>query len=384
MANSAQYAPAHTRFEKIGPYLMLLIPALGLCLLGLLVLYSAGRGELSGASLYMKKQLVWLPLAVTGMLIVWRLNLEKLRKFAPWIALAGIVLLLAVLVPGIGKKVNGARRWIDLGPMNMQVSDLVKIIMVYVLAHYLAANQRYLTTFVRGFLLPCSMFGTVFILILLQPDYGTAVLCASVGASMLFLAGARMLYLVPTALLGGALFALAVYLDPVRLKRILSFLDIEANKADGAYQLWQGILAFGTGGITGVGLGNGRQQMAFLPEAHTDFIFPIIGEELGFVFTLLVVIAFVVITFTVIRNLARASNLFQFLLAVGALLLIVFQALINFGVVTGLLPTKGMSLPFISYGGSNLIAMFLCLGIIMNCFRVWNEAPLKRATEIDF
>lgn len=352
--------------------------------MGLLVLYSAGRGELSGASLYMKKQLVWLPLAVTGMLIVWRLNLEKLRKFAPWIALAGIVLLLAVLVPGIGKKVNGARRWIDLGPMNMQVSDLVKIIMVYVLAHYLAANQRYLTTFVRGFLLPCSMFGTVFILILLQPDYGTAVLCASVGASMLFLAGARMLYLVPTALLGGALFALAVYLDPVRLKRILSFLDIEANKADGAYQLWQGILAFGTGGITGVGLGNGRQQMAFLPEAHTDFIFPIIGEELGFVFTLLVVIAFVVITFTVIRNLARASNLFQFLLAVGALLLIVFQALINFGVVTGLLPTKGMSLPFISYGGSNLIAMFLCLGIIMNCFRVWNEAPLKRATEIDF
>ncbi len=384
MTSTAQYAPAQTRFDKIGPYLMLLLPALGLCLLGLLVLYSAGRGELSGASMYMKKQLIWLPLAVIGMLITWRLNLEALRKFAPWIALAGLVLLLAVLVPGIGKKVNGARRWIDLGLMNMQVSDLVKIIMVFVLAHYLAANQRYLTTFVRGFFLPCCLFGTVFILILLQPDYGTALLCAVVGACMLFLAGARMLYLIPTAIFGSILFAVAVFLDPVRMKRILSFLDIEANKADGAYQLWQGILAFGTGGVTGVGLGNGRQQMAFLPEAHTDFIFPIIGEELGFVFTLLVVVAFALITFTVIKNLARASNLFQFLLAVGALLLIVLQALINFGVVTGLLPTKGMSLPFISYGGSNLIAMFLCLGIIMNCFRVWGGTPMKRATEIDF
>lgn len=384
MTSTAQYAPAQTRFDKIGPYLMLLLPALGLCLLGLLVLYSAGRGELSGASMYMKKQLIWLPLAVIGMLITWRLNLEALRKFAPWIALAGLVLLLAVLVPGIGKKVNGARRWIDLGLMNMQVSDLVKIIMVFVLAHYLAANQRYLTTFVRGFFLPCCLFGTVFILILLQPDYGTALLCAVVGACMLFLAGARMLYLIPTAIFGSILFAVAVFLDPVRMKRILSFLDIEANKADGAYQLWQGILAFGTGGVTGVGLGNGRQQMAFLPEAHTDFIFPIIGEELGFVFTLLVVVAFALITFTVIKNLARASNLFQFLLAVGALLLIVLQALINFGVVTGLLPTKGMSLPFISYGGSNLIAMFLCLGIIMNCFRVWGQTPMKRATEIDF
>lgn len=384
MRSSAQYSPTQSRFEKIGPYLMLLLPALGLCLLGLLVLYSAGRSELAGASMYMKKQLIWLPLAVAGMLVVWRLNLEALRKYTPWFALLALLLLVAVLIPGIGKKVNGARRWIDLGLMNMQVSDLVKIIMVYVMAHYLAANQRYLTTFLRGFFLPSCIFGGVFLLILLQPDYGTALLCAVVGACMLFLAGARMLYLIPTALFGGVLFAVAIVLDPVRMKRILSFLDIEGNKSDGAYQLWQGILAFGTGGVTGVGLGNGRQQMAFLPEAHTDFIFPIIGEELGYIFTIMVVVAFGLITFTVILNLARASNMFQFLLAVGALLVVIFQALINFGVVTGLLPTKGMSLPFISYGGSNLIAMFLCLGIIMNCFRVWGDVPMKRATEIDF
>ncbi len=366
------------------PSLLVALVVAALTLLGLLVLYSAGRAELSGASQYVKKQTLWLLFALAAFLLAWRINFERLRPLVWWIAGSGLLLLLLVLVPGIGHKVNGARRWIDLGPMNMQVSDFVKISLIFTLSHYLAANQRHLHTFFRGFVFPSAIFGVVFVLILLQPDYGTALLCAMVGVALLFLAGGRLLYLIPSALLGLALFGLAVFLDPVRMRRILAFLDVEGNKADSAYQLWQGILAFGAGGWRGVGLGNGRQQMAFLPEAHTDFIFPIIGEELGFYFTCGVVLAFLLIACTVFWNLGKAGNLFQFLLTAGALLCLIFQALINFGVVTGLLPTKGMSLPFISYGGSNLIAMFVCVGIILNHLRLWTYAPQPKACDLEF
>ncbi|MDX2109475.1 MAG: putative lipid II flippase FtsW [Verrucomicrobiota bacterium] len=369
--------------RRWGPTLLVLFAVISLTLLGLIVLYSAGRAEATGASTYMKKQAMWLVLAIGVFYFAYRLDLERLRPLAPWIAIVALLLLIAVLVPGIGRKVNGARRWIDLGPMNMQVSDFVKIALIFVLAHYLAANQRLLDTFKRGFLIPGILFGVVFVMILLQPDYGTALLCAIVGTCMLFLAGARMLYIIPSAIIGLFLFAVAIIHDPVRIRRIMAFMDVEGNKSDSAYQLWQGILAFGAGGLGGVGLGNGRQQMAFLPEAHTDFIFPIIGEELGFFFTIGVVLAFALIFVVVVWNLRRASNLFQFLLTIGALLLIILQALINFGVVTGLLPTKGMSLPFISYGGSNLLALAACVGIILNHFRLWALGPQQRACELE-
>lgn len=199
---------------------------------------------------------------------------------------------------------------------------------------------------------------------------------------MLFLAGVHLKYLIPTALVALTGFSVAVYLDPVRLQRITSFLDVEGNRSDSAYQLWQGILAFGAGGIQGVGLGAGRQQMSFLPEAHTDFIFAIVGEELGFVFTAGVVVLFMTLFFIGILQLKRAPNLYQYLLVMGALLFITFQALINIGVVTGCLPTKGMSLPFISYGGSNLVFMFVLTGIILNGFRSWELPALRKQRDL--
>jgi len=198
---------------------------------------------------------------------------------------------------------------------------------------------------------------------------------------MLFLAGLRLKFLIPTAVISLTLFSVAVYHDPIRLKRITSFLDVEGNRTDSAYQLWQGILAFGAGGIEGVGLGEGRQQMSFLPEAHTDFIFAIVGEELGFIFTAGVVVLFMTLFFIGFLQLNRAPNLYQYLLVVGALLFITFQALINIGVVTGCLPTKGMSLPFISYGGSNLVLMFTLTGIILNGFRSW-DLPILRSQRL--
>jgi cell division protein FtsW len=283
----------------------------------------------------------------------------------------------AVLIPGVGVTVNGAQRWIDFGPMRLQVSEIGKLGLLFALAHYLSHNKRYLDQFLRGFAIPCGILGLFCGLILLEPDFGTTFLCGAVGGVLLFLAGMRLKFLIPAALVALTAFAILVYNDPVRLARITSFLDVEGNRSDSAYQLWQGILAFGAGGLQGSGLGAGRQQMSFLPEAHTDFIFSIIGEELGFFFTAGVVVLFMTLFFVGVMQLKRAPGLYQYLLMMGALLFITFQALINIGVVTGCLPTKGISLPFISYGGSNLVFMFALIGIILNGFRTWEFSTLQ-------
>ncbi len=305
------------------------------------------------------------------------LPIERSRKLV-WIG-AGVLLvgLVLVLIPGIGVWVNGSRRWLPLGPMRLQVSEFAKLGMVFALAVYLGANQRHIGTFWRGFIIPSAIVGLTSGLIILQPDYGMAALCAVVGFTMMFLAGTRLIYLVPTLTTLGSLFCFALYLSPVRWRRIVAFLDVEGNRSDGAYQLWQAILAFGAGGVHGSGLGNGRQQMAFLPEAHTDFIFAVIGEELGLFFTGGVLLLFLAIFLVSLLHLRNAPNLFQYLLVSGALLLITLQALINMGVVTGCLPTKGMSLPFISYGGSNLVVVFMIVGLIINTAFSWRRSPLR-------
>lgn len=354
----------------------------GLTAVGLLALFSASQSISGEGTVILLRQLMWLALALCAGAMACLVPPEGWRKLVWPAAVLSFLLLLAVLVPGIGTKVNGARRWIDLGPMNMQVSDFAKLGFLFLLAHYLAANQRHLGELVRGYLVPLALIAVPSALILLQPDYGTAFLFGLVGFLLLFLAGARLLYLVPTGLLGIAAFSVLVFLDPVRLRRVLSFIDVQAHKSDASYQLWQGILAFGAGGWSGVGLGNGRQQMAYLPEAHTDFIFAILGEEMGFLATGLVVCAFAAIFLAVAFNLRRAPNLFHYLLVAGALSFLVLQALINMGVVTGLLPTKGMSLPFISYGGSNLVVMFFLVGLLLGGLRSWNRIPLKRVREL--
>jgi cell division protein FtsW len=254
--------------------------------------------------------------------------------------------------------------------------------MVICLASYLAANQRYITTFWRGFVLPMLIVGVFSALIIKEPDFGTAALCGIVGFTLMFLAGTRMVYLGPCVLSGAAGFSLLVYFDPVRIQRVISFLDVQANKSGSAYQLYQGIVGFGSGGWFGVGLGQGRQQLAYLPEAHTDFVLAVMGEELGLVATAGVALIFLIIFVVSLRALRRAPNLFEFTLACGALLMLTGQALINMGVVTGLLPTKGMSLPFISYGGTNLMLMFALVGLLMNCFRRWERPVMPQASEL--
>ena len=349
--------------------------AIGLTLFGLIMLSSVTQSFLGGSYYLVGKQALWFVAAAIAGMITYFLDLEELRSVTWVLAGALLVSLAIVLVPGIGVSVNGARRWLDLGLMNLQVSDFARIGMVFVLAHYLALNQRRMDSLRRGFLIPGGIIGITSLLILLEPDYGTSFIVAFVGFILLFLGGARLVFLLPTILIGLFLFLAAIAADPVRMRRLVSFFDIEGNRTDATYQVWQAMLAFAAGGLGGVGIGNGRQQRAFLPEAHTDFIFPIVGEELGFICTSGVVIIFLVLFLTGIRQLKKAPNLFYYILACGALLMISVQALLNFAVVTGCLPTKGLSLPFLSYGGSNLVATFILVGILLNCFRSWSRTP---------
>jgi cell division protein FtsW len=250
--------------------------------------------------------------------------------------------------------------------------------MIFGLAHYLALNQSRIHEFIRGFLAPLVWISLFAGLILLEPDFGTAALTFAIGVTLLFLAGGRLRYLLSAFLGAAGVLTLAVLHNPNRLARFTAFLDVEGNRSSGTYQLWQAILAFAAGGVDGVGLGQGRQQNSFLPEVHTDFIFAVIGEELGLVFTIGVVVLFTVIFAVGLLHLRKAPNLFQFLLVAGSLLLISLQALINLGVVTGCLPTKGMSLPFISAGGSNLLLMGILVGVFLNTQRAWTRPALMR------
>jgi cell division protein FtsW len=368
------------RIPPAGVFIALVV--ISLTFLGLVVLFSASQAMHSDPTVLLRKQLIWLVVAALSGGLAMVVNLAALRDYAYILAGGAVLLLILVLVPGIGVTVNGAQRWIDFGPMRLQVSEIGKLGLLFMMAHYLAANRRNLDNVLRGYIVPCGMLAVICGLIIIEPDFGTAFLCGMVGGLMLYLAGVRLKFLIPTAIAALTLFSVAVYHDPIRLQRITSFLDVEGNRSDSSYQLWQGILAFGAGGVQGVGLGSGRQQMSFLPEAHTDFIFAIVGEELGLVFTAGVVILFMTLFFVGVMQLKRAPDLYQYLLVMGALLCVTLQALINLGVVTGCLPTKGMSLPFISYGGSNLVFMFVLTGIILNGFRSWELPALRRQREL--
>ena len=376
MKASTASANSLWRMPPAGVFLSLIV--ICLTFLGLVILFSASQAMHDNPTVLLRKQLIWLAIATLCGACAMLINLDALRPYVYLLAGGSILLLFAVLIPGIGVTVNGAQRWIDFGPMRLRVSEIGKLGLLFSLAHYMATNRRMLDDFIRGFMTPIFILTVICVLIILEPDFGTAFLCGAVGGTMLFLAGVRLRFLIPTGIFALTLFAIAVYNDPVRLARITSFLDVEGNRSDSSYQLWQGILAFVAGGFDGVGLGDGRQQLSFLPEAHTDFIFAIVGEELGFVFTAGVVILFMTLFFVGVMQLKRAPDLYQYLLVVGALLLVTYQALINIGVVTGCLPTKGMSLPFISYGGSNLVLMFTLTGIILNGFRSWRMPTIVR------
>ena len=367
----------------VNPATIILVCAIGLVFLGLTILFSASAWFIDKRGVavpyaYLSKQVAGVVVAGGLCALVSRLNLDEVRRYVWWIGGISLVLLGLVLIPHLGIKVNGSRRWLGLGAVRFQVSEFAKLGLVFCLAHYLAINQSRLGEFQRGFLVPLLGIGACAGLVLLETDMGTAALMVAVGLLLLFLAGARWTFIIPSVVAVLGLFTAVVILIPNRLERFTAFLDVEGNKSGRTYQLYQALAAYAAGGTDGAGLGRGRQQLNYLPEAHTDFIFSVVGEELGLWFTLGVVAVFTTIFLAGLLHLRRAPNLFHFLLALGSLLLICLQAVINLGVVTGLLPTKGMSLPFISAGLSNLLLMGLLLGIILNTQRTWGRAALPR------
>lgn len=362
----------------VTPAAIIVVCALGLTFLGLSILFSASAWFKKGPYFYLNKQLIGVVAAGVVCFVMSRLNLDYVRRYAWWIGGVCLALLALVLIPHIGIQVNGSRRWLGYGAARLQVSEFAKLGLVFCLAHYLALNQSRIGEFKRGFLWPLGIIAAFAGLVLKETDMGTAALMVAVGLVLLFLAGARWRYILPSTAFVVAVFGAVVKLIPNRWDRLMAFLDVEGNKSGKTYQLYQALAAYAAGGTEGAGLGQGRQQLNYLPEAHTDFIFSVVGEELGLFFTVGVVVVFTVIFIAGLVHLRRAPNLFHFLLVAGALLLICLQAIINIGVVTGLFPTKGMSLPFISAGLSNLLLMGMLVGIFLNTQRTWGRAALPR------
>ena len=368
----------------VNPATIIVVCAIGLTLLGLTILFSASAAfkNKHGVDVpyyYLQKQFIGVVVAAVLCCCVSRVDLDYLRKYAGWIGGTALVLLALVLVPHIGTSVNGSRRWLGIGPFAFQVSEFGKIALVFCLAHYLALNQTRIGEWKRGFVWPLGIVGAFALLVLKEVDMGAAALMTVVGFSLLFLAGARWRYLSPTVLVAMMGFVVIVQHSPNRVRRIAAFLDPEGTRLGAGYQNWQALLAFASGGTDGTGLGQGRQPLNYLPEAHTDFIFSVIGEELGLPFTLGVVATFAIIFLCGLVHLRRAPNLFHYLLVAGCLLLMCMQAIVNLGVVTSLLPNKGMPLPFISAGLSNLLLMGVLVGIIINTQRTWGRAVLPNA-----
>lgn len=359
------------------------VTTLALCVtsllaLGLVMLYSSSMTQV-GAQ-YLVMQLVWSGVGIVFCVIAAALDYQWLKKLAWPLFFLSVILLVLVLLPlphGLTRRINGAHRWFILPGMRLQPSELGKIALILVLAWYGDRFQRRMPTFKWGIAFPAAIMAVMLGVIFVEPDRGTTILLAAVGGAILLLAGVQWRFIVPPVVLAVVGLTVSILHDPMRMRRIFSWLYLEDHKQGVGYQAYQAMLAFGSGGLTGLGLGNGRQKLGFVPEHQTDFIFSIIGEELGLVATLLVVLAFVILAGCGFYIALRARDRFGLLLASGLTLLISLQAAINIGVVTSALPNKGLPLPFISYGGSNLLAMFTCVGILFSIAR--QAVPAKIA-----
>ena len=346
--------------------------------LGMVMLYSASMVE-SGPK-YLIMQLLFFGAGLVACASAALLDYRTLKKFVWPLLGVSVVLLLLVLEPHIGRKVNGARRWFSFGPVRFQPSELAKLALILAVAWYGEHYQRRMQTWKRGIMIPGAFIALVLGLIFIEPDRGTTILLASVTGAMLLISGVRWRYILPPVITAIGGLGLSLWHDPMRAKRIFGWLYLEENRSGVGYQAYQAMLALGAGGWAGRGLGNSRQALGFVPEHHTDFILCIIGEELGVIATLSIVLGFLAIVVCGIYIALRAPDTFGMLLGSGISLLIGLQALINIGVVTSALPNKGLPLPFISYGGSSLMFMLICIGLLLSIARRAIDFPLTIET----
>ncbi len=362
---------AAERSELPGLDLWLLFAGLALLALGLLMVGSASI-PLAAAKgqpfYYLIRQSIFVGIGLLFATAAMQVPVVTWQRSAPGLLLGAVALLLLVLIPGIGKEVNGSTRWIGLGPINVQVSEAAKLFALIYLASYLQRHGAALQASTMAMLRPLMVFGVLAVLMLLEPDFGTAAVMLATALGMLFLAGVNIWRFAALQGLVIAAMAVLLYSSDYRRARLISFLDPWADPFKSGFQLTQSLIAIGRGELAGVGLGASIQKLFYLPESYTDFLFAIVAEELGLLGILLVIALYVIIVWRTFAIAARAERLslpFAAYLAYGIGLWFAIQALLNMGVNMGMLPTKGLTLPLMSYGGSSVVVMCVALGLVL-------------------
>lgn len=366
----------------------ILVPALLLLAMGLLMVVSSSM-VISQTSFhqpfhFVSHQLAYMTVGILIGFIGIRIDIELWHATSAYWLLLSVMLLVVVLVPGIGHHVNGSARWISFGPASLQVSEAAKFSVILYLAGYLVRRSEEVQNQITGFIKPMLLLGMIAILLLLEPDFGATTVIMSTALGMMFLAGVRfwqfaLLFSAVAMALVGLIFA-----APYRLARLTTFMHPWANQYDSGYQLTQSLIAFGRGGVFGVGLGNSIQKLFYLPEAHTDFLFAVLAEELGLVGAGIIVLLFVILVGRAMQIGYRAFEQQQFVksyLASGFGLWLGLQAVINIGVNTGLLPTKGLTLPLMSYGGSSMVINCLVVAILLRISADINRVDVQGASK---
>jgi cell division protein FtsW len=373
MRNAATYLKSwFGRFEAVGyrrPDAWLWLPAAALLLLGLLMVlnttYFLGLEKTGDAFHFFKLQLVHIAAGFALLALLSQFSLQGLRRLVMPLAFVSLIMLVALYVPGLGMVRGGARRWLRLGPVVAEPSELVKFALVFFLADYLSRRQERMKYFDRGPLPVFLIVGPIALLLLKQPDFGSTVMIAMLMFAMLYAAGARPAHL---GFAGAGAFTILVAqaaAKSYRMRRLTAFLDPWQAARGAGFQLIQSFIALGAGGGWGVGLGAGRQKMFYLPSAHTDFVFAVVGEEFGLAGAFVVIALFVTILFRGMRIAHEEPDPFASLLAAGLTALLSLQALINMAVVIGMIPTKGLPLPFLSYGGTAIVMSMATLGALL-------------------
>ena len=315
---------------------------------------------------YLKKQVAWAFIGAVLLIAFAKIDYRILRRLSIPLLFLSTILLILVFVPGLGRTAGGASRWLNIGSFSLQPSEFTKFALLLYLADFLARNQSRIRQLWKGLFLPLLLILLNMVLIVIQPDLGTAVLLGLVVFVLLFIAGMRISYLVTVALASLPILYTVIFSSAYRRSRIMIFLDPWKDPQGTGFQIIQSLIALGSGGLLGLGLAKSRQKFFYLPEAHTDFIFSIIGEELGLIGTISILALFIIFVIAGMRIAWSAPDLYGNLLASGIVTIIAFQAIINIGVVTGTFPTKGLPLPFISFGGSNLLVNVASVGVLIN------------------
>jgi cell division protein FtsW len=341
-----------------------------LCLGGLVMLYSAsvvlGQQGYGDPYFFIKRQLVAAAVGLAFCLAAIFIHYPFWRRLVIPLSILSVVLLVMAITPELGIKVKGSSRWLRVGTVNFQPSEVAKFAVIVLMASWMSRVQHRAEELKFGLIIPGTFMALIMGLIFIEPDFGTTMLIAAVGMLMMYVGGTRPIYLVVAGVFGLCAFALAVFMDEVRYWRVMAFTNPEEFELTYAYQLMQALYAFVVGGPTGVGLGQSLQKQAYLPEAHTDYIFAIIGEEMGLIASLSVVALFVVLFICGVRISFTATDRFGKLLALGITLMLTLQAAINISVVTGSIPPKGLPLPFVSFGGSSLVVSMFMIGVLIN------------------